>query len=757
MVVAAGADRRACRRDGRAVRRAARAGERARGRSRQRGRARRRARDAACRRWRPRSPTCGARSPSRWHCCATWRRGPARSPRARQARAKTPRWLRSSPSCPASPASPRASARRSLGSTSSLAAATTPRRARGPRPSRQASSRRARAASSCSPACASTPTSRARCGSTPTSRCSTTRTASSSRSATTSTRAGSTLSYYDLLASECRLASFLAIAKGDVPQEHWFRLGRALTKTGEGRALVSWSASMFEYLMPLLVMRDWPSTLLAETYETVVRSQIAVRREPRHAVGRLRVGVQRQGRRAHLPVPGVRRAGPGPEARPLRRRGGRPLRHRASRCRSTCRAVVANLAAFSAEGAEGRYGYYEALDYTPGRVPAGESRAVVKSYFAHHQGMAFVALGNALFGGRMRDRFHADPDGRLLGAAAPGARAARASSWWQPHVEEVENVRSVRELPPPVTRSYSTAETPVPATHFLSNGRYSVMVTNGGGGYSPLQRRRGQPLPRRPHARLLGHVLLRARHRQRRGVLGTLQPAPGRARRLPRDLRARQGRVPPHRRRPGDARGDRRLARGRRRGPAPHDHQPRPSRPPPRHHVVLRGRARGPGRRPGAQVVLQPVRRDAVAARDRRGALHAPSAPQRRAAPLGPPLARLRGGGVRHRRSRPTARRSSAGCAGPTTPSRSRSRARWAARSAPCSIPCCSLRRSVTIPGGESVRLVFSTGIASDRESALRLTEKYPDIRSAQRAIDLAWTAAPDRAARPRHHARRRP
>ena len=81
-------------------------------------------------------------------------------------------------------------------------------------------------------------------------------------------------SYYDLLASECRLASFLAIAKGDVPQEHWFRLGRALTKTSEGRALVSWSASMFEYLMPLLVMRDWPSTLLSETYDTVVRAQI---------------------------------------------------------------------------------------------------------------------------------------------------------------------------------------------------------------------------------------------------------------------------------------------------------------------------------------------------------------------------------------------------------------------------------------------------------------------------------------------------
>ncbi|MEN6430881.1 MAG: glucoamylase family protein, partial [Coriobacteriales bacterium] len=81
-------------------------------------------------------------------------------------------------------------------------------------------------------------------------------------------------SFYDMLASECRLASYVAIAKGDVPQEHWFRLGRAITETEAGRALVSWSASMFEYLMPLLVMKSWPGTLLDQTYRTIVRRQI---------------------------------------------------------------------------------------------------------------------------------------------------------------------------------------------------------------------------------------------------------------------------------------------------------------------------------------------------------------------------------------------------------------------------------------------------------------------------------------------------
>ena len=175
-------------------------------------------------------------------------------------------------------------------------------------------------------------------------------------------------SYYDLLASECRLASFLSIAKGDVPQEHWFRLGRSLTRTGQGRALVSWSASMFEYMMPLLVMRDWPSTLLSETYYTVVRSQIRLRPHPRHPVGRERVRIQRQGRDADLPVSGVRRSRPGPQTglsedvvvAPYAAMIALPV---------DVAAVVHDLAAFSAEGAEGRYGYYEALDYTPDERP----------------------------------------------------------------------------------------------------------------------------------------------------------------------------------------------------------------------------------------------------------------------------------------------------------------------------------------------------------------------------------------------------
>jgi len=289
-------------------------------------------------------------------------------------------------------------------------------------------------------------------------------------------------SYYDMLASECRLASYLAIARGNVPQHHWFRLGRQLTRTTGGIALLSWSASMFEYLMPLLVMHNYPDTILQRTYEAVVRRQIQYGGErgvpwgvSESAFAARDAGLVYQYQAFGVPGLGLKRglsddAVIAPYATLLALMVDRT-------------AALTNLRRLTAEGAEGRYGYYEALDYTPGRVPAGERRAVVRTYMAHHQGMGLISLSNELTGGRMRGRFHRDP---LVETAELllQERVPRHIKPAQPHTEEVELVHSLRELPPPVTRSYPLADTPTPATHFLSNGRYSVMVTNAGGGYS---------------------------------------------------------------------------------------------------------------------------------------------------------------------------------------------------------------------------------------------------------------------------------
>jgi len=289
-------------------------------------------------------------------------------------------------------------------------------------------------------------------------------------------------SYYDMLASECRLASYLAIAKGETPQEHWFRLGRSITRTDGGAALVSWSASMFEYLMPLLVMKSWPETLLDRTYGSVVRRQIQYGRQrgvpwgvSESAFNAKDVELTYQYQAFGVPGLGLKR---GLSADVVIAPYATVLALMVSP-----RAALDNMAVLVREGAEGRYGFYEAIDYTPGRVPAGKQRAIVRAYMAHHQGMSFVSLGNMLTGFRMQDRFHADPvvaSTELL----LQERVPRRIQLAQPRVEEVEFVRSVRETPPPVTRAYPLADTPVPATHFLSNGTYSVMVTNGGGGYS---------------------------------------------------------------------------------------------------------------------------------------------------------------------------------------------------------------------------------------------------------------------------------
>jgi cellobiose phosphorylase len=214
-------------------------------------------------------------------------------------------------------------------------------------------------------------------------------------------------SRYDLLASEARLGSFVAIAKGDVPEEHWFHLSRARVRT-EGRAsLVAWSGSMFEYLMPLLVMRRSPATLLDETYSSVVLAQRAYAEglglpwgvsESAYNVMDLHMtyqyrafGVQSLGLKAGLADDRV----VAPYATALSAMIYPDL-------------SMQNLQRLAKEGLEGPCGFYEAVDYTPERVPPGRQCVVVKAYMAHHQGMVLVSLANLLLDFPMQRRFHAD-------------------------------------------------------------------------------------------------------------------------------------------------------------------------------------------------------------------------------------------------------------------------------------------------------------------------------------------------------------
>jgi len=289
-------------------------------------------------------------------------------------------------------------------------------------------------------------------------------------------------SCYDLLASEARLTSFIAIAKGDVSPSHWFHLGRPLTPVDWGSALVSWSGSMFEYLMPALVMRSPSSSLLAQTYYLIVRRQrkYGTERgvpwgvsESAYNVRDLKLTYQY----TNFGVPGLG----------LKRGLSEDVviapYATALAAMIDAGAAVQNFARLVAAGARGRYGFYEALDYTPARVPEDQPVAIVQAYMAHHQGMSLVALANVIHEGVMRARFHAEPRIQATELLLQ-ERTPRGVLVTRPRVEEVRAAANVADLVPPIVRRFTSAHDPTPGTHLLSNGRYAVMITAAGSGYS---------------------------------------------------------------------------------------------------------------------------------------------------------------------------------------------------------------------------------------------------------------------------------
>ena len=293
-------------------------------------------------------------------------------------------------------------------------------------------------------------------------------------------------SHYDTLASEARLASFVGIATGRIPHEHWFKLGRSLTPTGTSRALLSWSASMFEYLMPLLIMRAYPNTLLDETYEAVVSRQMkyGAQRGVPWGISESAYNLQDldgnyQYRAFGVPGLGLKRGLAddlviAPYATVLA-------------AMVSPSDAVANLKALREAGLAGRLGYYEAIDYTEERLPKNHRGGVVlPTYMAHHQGMSLLALGEVLNGSPMQRRFHADS--RIQAAdLLLQERIPHLVPLKNPPIEKAEHIPSTRHLPAPLVRRYISPHTLSPRTHLLSNGDYAVMVTSAGGGYSRRQ------------------------------------------------------------------------------------------------------------------------------------------------------------------------------------------------------------------------------------------------------------------------------
>ena len=288
-------------------------------------------------------------------------------------------------------------------------------------------------------------------------------------------------SCYDLLASEARLASLLAIAKGDAPTRHWFRLGRAATPLGAGSALVSWSGSMFEYLMPSLVLREPAGSVLEETGRRIVARQ----RAHAAALG-IPWGVSESACNARDLEMTYQYSNFGVPGLGLKRGLGadRVVAPYATALAAMVdpAAALRNFARLAALGAEGRFGFYEAVDFTPTRLPAGADRAIVRSFMAHHQGMTIAAIANCVQDGRLRARFHAEPMIRAVELLLQ-ERVPRDATDAPPRAREVLATAHEPASQPVVRRFPAPAEAS-PTAHLLSNGTYGVVLTPTGAGYS---------------------------------------------------------------------------------------------------------------------------------------------------------------------------------------------------------------------------------------------------------------------------------
>jgi cyclic beta-1,2-glucan synthetase len=289
-------------------------------------------------------------------------------------------------------------------------------------------------------------------------------------------------SFYDLLGSEVRLGSFVAIAKGQVGQDHWFALSRMLTATGGIPALLSWSGSMFEYLMPMLVMPTYENTLLDQTFHAVVRRQIQYGRQKGVPWGISESGYNKTD--AHLNYQYKAFGVPG-----LGLKRGLADDLVVAPYASVMALMVApeaacqNLESLAKSGYEGAYGFYEAIDYTPSRMPPGKTSVTIRSFMAHHEGMSLLSLAYLLMDKPMQRRFDSDP---MLRAAdlLLQERVPKASAIVFPHATEASAARVTSSENQGAMRVITDPSAAVPDVHLLSNGQYHVVITSAGGGYS---------------------------------------------------------------------------------------------------------------------------------------------------------------------------------------------------------------------------------------------------------------------------------
>jgi cellobiose phosphorylase len=288
-------------------------------------------------------------------------------------------------------------------------------------------------------------------------------------------------SYYDLLASEARLTTFVAIAQGKLPQESWFALGRQLTNLGTTPILLSWSGSMFEYLMPNLVMPTYTNTLLEQTNIAVVQKQIEYGKKRGVPWGISESGynmvdaqLNYQYRAFGVPGLGFKRGlGEDTVIAPYA---------------SIMALMIApedaykNLQVLKEAGFESKFGFYEAIDYTATRLLRRQTNSIVRSFMAHHQGMSFLSISFLVHNQPMQKRFESEVQVKST-LLLLQERVPRITTFYSPSVH-ASDINLIPAGTDTSMRVINTPHTIIPEVQLLSNSRYHAMITNAGGGYS---------------------------------------------------------------------------------------------------------------------------------------------------------------------------------------------------------------------------------------------------------------------------------
>lgn len=288
---------------------------------------------------------------------------------------------------------------------------------------------------------------------------------------------------YDLMASESSLASFFAISRGEVPAKHWSKLGRPLILVKGIPAHVSWSGTMFEYLMPNLLMKNYDGTVFSDSSKAAVLQQIKYAKQmgipwgisesqyfrfdndsnyQYHAFGvpELRLQISYSDLLVVSPYSTML-----------------ALEYKSDE-------ALSNLKRMKELGAYGEFGYYEAIDFSVPDPMALTPYRIVKSYMTHHMGMSLVAINNYVHNGIMRGRFHAEPIVKATESLLEEKRQTHFISVSKKGYTVNIKKNNISEDDILRMRYIKAVAPPIPTVNHLSNGNYSLMITSDGDGFS---------------------------------------------------------------------------------------------------------------------------------------------------------------------------------------------------------------------------------------------------------------------------------